>query len=174
MAEELPKSAGVLALEKLRKGLDNFVETHWPGAADFPIVLVTLSVDAMQVAQARAEERFKSIGLELSILNSDDFANELHCQVLSRAMRDPEDHTKHLFRDADDLRPQLTNDESTVLTSSFIALQSDANPVPEEMSDELFEKIELAIKKKDVIQLSSIGSRTLSSYLLSLESQQSI
>ncbi len=167
-----PKSAGVLALEKLRRGLDSKLATHFPGNPDFPILLVTLSCSDMQVSQAAAEERLKDIGLELSIINADDFASELHIQVLSRSLRDPSDRTERLFHDADDLRDQITSDERTALTNDFIALQSDANPVPEAVSDELFEQIEAAVKKKDVNRLSSIGSRTLASYLLSLEKQQ--
>jgi len=166
-----PKSEGVLALEKLRKGLDHFRDVCFPGQPEFELSLVPLSVAELQVAQAEAERRFRDIGLGLNVLNSDDFASELHIQVLARSMRSKGDRTVRLFSDADELREMLTADERTHLTSDYIDLQSEANPTPEEMSDELFVEIEEAIKKKDQSRLNSIGSNMLATYLLSMASR---
>lgn len=167
------KSRGAQMLESLETGLDCRRDCHWPGQPKFEITMIPLSCGEMQEANAGAEKRFKDIGTELTLFTSDDFSSELHVQALARAIRDPEDTSIRLFSDADDLRPRLSPDERTLLIDEFVELQAESNPLPEEMPDALFEEIDLLVKKKAENQLRSIGSRTLTRYLLSMESQPS-
>lgn len=160
-------------LEKLRKGLANFRECTFPGLSEFPLVIVPLTMEELQASHASAEERFRLLEIEITVLTTDDFASELHVQVLARALREPGDHTKRLFASADDLRGNVTADEKMLLVDEYIEVQSQANPSPDSIGDELFEQIETAIKKKDRRTLSSIGSRGLASYLLSMEERRS-
>ena len=160
-------------LEKLRKGLENFRECTFPGLSDFPIVIVPLSLEELQQSHAKAEERFRLLGIELTVLTADDFSSELHVQVLARALRDPQKRDDYLFASADDLRQNITADEKILLVDEYVEVQAAANPVPDQITDELFEQIEEEVKKKDLHRLSSIGSRGLASYLLSLESRRS-
>lgn len=167
------KSRGAQMLESLENGLDCRRDCHWPGKPEFLLTMVPLSCGEMQEANAGAENRFKNLGTELNLFTSDDFSSELHIQVLARSIRDPSDTAVRLFSDAEDLRNRITPDERTLLTDEFIELQAESNPLPEEMPEELFQEIDSLVKKKAETQLRSIGSRTLTRYLLSMESQPS-
>lgn len=162
-------SKGARMLSTLRKGRRHTRECGFPGMEELRLVVVPLFVDELQQAHAEAEERFRELGIEVTLLTADDFTSELHLQILSRALRDPEDSELRtpMFRGASELRSNSTADERTLLVDEYVEVQAAANPAQDSMSDEVFEQIQDAIKKKDQTQLSSIGSRMLSLYLLS-------
>jgi len=170
-SESMSKGARMLA--ELRKGRRHTRECGFPGMPEVRMVVVPLFVDELQVAHAAAEARFRDLGIEVTVLTADDFTSELHLQILSRALRDPDDPELRcpMFRDADELRSNSTADERTLLVDEYVEVQSAANPAQESVPNEVFDEIQDAIKKKDQTRLSYIGSRMLSLYLLSSDSQ---
>lgn len=165
-------SSGAALVERLRKGIKNEVAINFPGTKD-QVVLVPLTCDELQAAQAKAYERFRKLNIEVTSFNSDDFLSELYTQIISVSMRDPSDlsRKKKMFRDANEARRLLLPDERTAITSAYSALMKEANPDPNEMDDETFEQITEYVKKKDVPQLSVYESSTLAIYITSMDSQ---
>jgi len=157
-------------LGRLRKGTQNESIITWPGT-EAQLVMVPLNCDELQDAYAEANERFKQLGLEITLYTADDFYSELAMQILVRAMRCIEDETRksRLFASGDELRGAITPDERTALNTAYIDLNDRCNPDPQKMSDELFRQIDEAVKKKDAIQLSSFGSSTLAIYMLGMD-----
>ena len=163
-------SKGAELLRSLRAGLSYRRETSWPGS-EAPIVLRPLSMDELQQAHAAAEKRFKVLGIANTPTNASDLMAEIQIQLLSVALLDPSG--ERLFSSAMELRSLVTADERDALVDEYLSVQEEANPRPESMSEELFDAIEGAIKKKDASLLSSFGSRTLALFLISGAAQPS-
>lgn len=167
-------SPGAAMLERLRKGKDAFRVVRWPGADDkeVPFALVPLACDELQDAFAAAYERFQKIKLPITMYTADDFHSETNMQVLLRAMvllddSDPPRPTKeHLFTDGAEFRKLLGPEERNTLSDEYLQLQNEVDPDPETMSQELLDRIDELVKKKDVAQLSATSSVMLAAYII--------
>lgn len=167
-------STGVLMIEALRKGKENFKTCQWPGtdSPDAQFCMVPLLCDELQTAYAATWARWRTMDLEMNVYNSDDFYAELAIQVLCRSMKelDGDQPGKNLFEDADQLRSAIRASERDSLSEMYSDYVAEVDPNPDEMSPAKFEEIQEYVKKKDVIQLSALSSRTLAVYIIGMES----
>ncbi len=167
-------SSGAAMLERMRKGKEAFRVVRWPGSdeSEPPFALVPLTCDELQEAYAAAYQRFERLKLPITIYTADDFHSETNMQVLLRAMvllddSDPPRPTKEqLFADDAELRPLLGPEERNALSDEYLQLQNEVDPDPETMSQELLDRIDDLVKKKDVAQLSATNSVTLAAYII--------
>lgn len=165
-------SAGAAMLERLRKGKDEFRVVRWPGSDDDeqPFALIPLTCDELQEAYAAAYQRFKELELPITIYTADDLHSETNMQILLRAMvllgEDGKPSAKRLFAHGDELRKLLRTDVREALAGEYLALQSEVDPDPAEMSPGLIEQIDEIVKKKDVAALSATSSTTLAAYII--------
>ncbi len=165
-------SPGAAMLERLRKGKAAFRSVRWPGAGDDeqPFALVPLACDELQDAYAAAYQRFEQIKLPITMYTADDFHSETNMQVLLRAMvlldDDGQPTKEQLFVDDDELRAMLKPEIRNALADEYLQLQQEVDPDPETMSQELLDKIDDLVKKKDVVQLSATNSVTLAAYII--------
>jgi len=165
------KSAGVLFLERVRKGTDARRSVKWPGTDEVVGQLVPLTCAEQDAAIAAAWAHFRELEVQVNLYSSDDFNSELFLQVLSRALRQ-EDGKTTVFRDAAELRENLTADERTCITDEYADLLAEVNPRLRDLTPELAASIEAAVKKKDVVTLSGFGSNLLATYLLTMDDRQ--
>ncbi len=165
-------SPGAAMIERLREGKDAFRVVRWPGAADDdqPFALVPLTCDELQDAYAGAYRRFEEIKLPITMYTADDFHSETNMQVLLRAMvligDDGQPTKEQLFTDDEELRKLLQPEVRNALTDEYLQLQNEVDPDPAEMSQELLDKIDDLVKKKDVAALSATNSVTLAAYII--------
>lgn len=167
-------SPGAAMLERMRKGKEAFRVLRWPGADDSeqPFALVPLTCDELQDAYAGAYRRFEEIKLPITMYTADDFHSETNMQVLLRAMvllddsKPPRPTSEQLFTDADEFRKLLGPEERNALSDEYLQLQNEVDPDPSEMSQELLDKLDDLVKKKDVAALSATSSVMLASYII--------
>lgn len=162
-------SRGAERLASLRKGLDNYKDSQWPGG-DFHVRLIPLSDSQIQESHAGALRRFSDLGIPVNLYTSEELNIEVHIQALALSMHDPEDGDR-LWNDADELRDAIEPQERQALVSEFLDLQNRANPGS--IDSKLVAEIDELIKKKDVGNLSCFGSSTLAAFLIYGESQRS-
>lgn len=163
-------SRGAERIAALRKGLNQFKITRWPGG-DFDVKLVPLSDDAIQICQAAAMQRFQDIGIPVNLYTTDELNREIHIQALAVAMYDTEDGAL-LFTDADEFRELVEPQEREQLTSEYIDIQKRANP--SSIDREQIVQIDKLVKKNDVENLSSLGGSMLAAFLTCGDVQLSI
>lgn len=167
-------SPGAAMLERMREGKDAFRTVRWPGADEDEqsFALVPLTCDELQDAYAGAYRRFEELKLPITLYTADDFHSETNMQVLLRAMvllddsDPPRPTTEQLFAGDEELRKLLGPEERNALSDEYIQLQNEVDPDPSEMSQEVLDKLDDLVKKKDVAALSATNSIMLASYII--------
>lgn len=166
------RSRGEELIAAMERGTDNERICAWPSKDGFEFVLVPLLCDQFQEAYSYAQKRFRDLDIEITLLTHDDFTSEISIQILAMAIRDIDDKTRstRLFDSGNALRARIDPDQRNALTTEFLELQDEANPDLDELDPETVDKIRLAVKKKDQAELRSLGSATLSCFLVGMES----
>ncbi len=165
-------SPGAAMIERLSKGKEAFRAVRWPGAAadDQPFAMVPLTCDELQAAYAGAHRRFDELKLPLTMYTASDYHDETNMQILLRAMvlfdEAGEPTKEQLFADDTELRKLMQPEVRNALADEYLQLQNEVDPDPADMSQELLDKIDDLVKKKDVAQLSATSSVTLAAYII--------
>jgi hypothetical protein len=179
-SKALTKHEAASRLGKLRGGKRLFKDLSWPGEDDLKFKLRVLSCSELQECQSAAWFRFMTpreqggLGLDPTLTtNIQLFNDEVITQILFHACRDAENTAEHLAGSVDELRDETSIEERASMFGAYLEWQSEIDPAPEQLTPELAKEIVELLKKKDRTTLSALGSRTLLSYLLSLDSPPS-
>lgn len=169
----------VTRLSRMMQGNLQMPDIVWPGLVDtdgspVTVKLKVLTCDQIQWAHARAIVRFTEV-LKIPIDSPHTielFEDEVRLQVLFDACRDPADPKKPFAVDDADMRENTTAELRELMFDRYVDHARKVDPALEELSDEETKEVIAALKKKDRVTLVAFGSRTLASFLLSMDSPQ--
>jgi hypothetical protein len=172
---------GLLRGHRPGRERDQGREVQWPGVPDVKFEMRVLRKTEAQDAIGRAEYRLRApldkggMGIDET---SPNFTRELLmegiAQVLYRATWITADgKQKPLASSVEDFRDEADDDELVFLWSKYCDLRSEVDPNPEDLPLEVRAEIDALVKKKDADGLLVYGSRTLSTYLASMEAPPS-
>lgn len=121
-------------LDRLRAGTDNRREFGWPGKPEVKVAVRLLSAAESHKARIAVQKEFKDAGLDLSI-NVESFRAQEAAHGLCMALFNPADD-RPLFRNVEDLRAFVTDDELAALADEYNVLCEECDPRIHEMSEE--------------------------------------
>lgn len=172
------EAEGVSKLATLMRGRREVTHTKIPGT-DIGVVIRALMGSEKQECLGEANKRFADLGIPPEMRSYTDFEDEICWQILARVLRDPDDESKSIAKDVDELRDLMTIDERDVLMTEFLDLEERCNPDPALMPEIWHDQISATLKKKRTHSLDSLGellnfgSRALASYMLTSAFQPS-
>lgn len=140
-------------------------------------VLAVLSQTDIGVCRAQAFLYVTGLGIDPNAkVVADLYVDECHVEILARALRDPRDEAngfqRPFARDAQELRDLLTADQRAAAFDLYTNYQREIDPAAEDITQEDALEILEHIKKKDARALTALGSFSLASFLLFMESRQ--
>lgn len=162
-----------LLIARLGRGKQLFRDFVWPGGT-LACRIRVLTASEIQESLAAAVKRWGDLGVELSPIMANDFADEVVTQRLWRGLEDPErpvvgdrfGRCLRLFDSADDFRDLTTAAERAAVYDAYVDLDEEADPALGELDADTMRRIEDAVKKKDEAGLRGFGASTLRRWLL--------
>lgn len=142
-----------------------------------PAVLAVLSQTETGICRANAFLYVSGLGVDPNAkVMVDLYFDEVTVEILARALRDPRDQengfARPFARDAQELRDLFTADQRAAAFDLFINYQREIDPAAEDVTEEQALEILEHVKKKDARALTGLGSFSLASFLLFMESRQ--
>jgi hypothetical protein len=178
-SEKLRAARAAALVERLGRGKDLWRDFTFPGT-DVRVRVAVLTTTEVQEAFAAGHQRFKELGIEVSVLSAEEFTGEQVTQLLARACSNPDEpidggrgRCAPFFADAGECRDVLTSDERAALFDLYLEVRADVRPDPEELDSETMTLIEEAQKKRDPSLLRGIGSARLRSFIASMGARSS-
>jgi hypothetical protein len=176
--KEIREAAAESALASLMGGRRQLQPKHvvLPGLG-VPAVLAVLSQTDTAVCRANAFIYVAGLGVNPNDkVMVDLYVDECHVEILARALRDPRDEkngfARPFARDAQEVRDLLTPDQRAAAFDLFVNYQREIDPAAEDVTEEQALEIHSLIKKKAARELTALGSFSLASFLLFMESRQ--
>ena len=192
MAEKRPIEAVILPkhqklqaraetlLARMRQGKRVLKPMTWPGRPEVRFQFSVLSSSEVQECFFAAFKVFAEAGVDPGhVVLMGPFDDELACQILYRAMLDPDraldenGQPRRLARDIQDLRDNSEEHERDYLLDQYADFRKSVDPTPDDLSQEENDAIVEAVKKKDRVVLKGFGSAKLASFLLTSASPPS-
>ena len=151
-------------LQRLKLGTSNRKLISWPGT-NTQVMLRVLSQQEHQEAAFATERLFKNEKIEVNLITSSEYDNEMATQLLYRAMHDPEKPEEAICSIAE-FRRSLSKEEKKSLIDEYQAFEKECSPSPEGLTDDEFAAILESLKKKPETTISGISSISLLKKLL--------
>lgn len=160
-------------IERLGRGSELWQDFTWPGGR-LTCRIRVLSNSDLQLATAGAILRWRELGVELTPIMGEDFADEVVTQRLFLALEDPgrpiagdrHGRCERLFESVDQFRDLTTAGERAAVFSVYVELDAHVDPDLGRLTAEDVRLIEDAVKKKDEGALRGFAPSTLRRWLL--------
>lgn len=127
-------------------GSKNSKLINWPNSNE-QVVLKILSVQDEQDAKFCTDLLFKQSKIDVTFVNSDEYASETFTQILYRALRDPKDMSKPICESISKFKMLLTNELKLYLFDEYQSFARECSPSPDNMTDDEFDRILQSVKK---------------------------
>jgi hypothetical protein len=144
------------SLKLIKAGAANRRRIKWPGT-DTDIELRVLSNAQISDASLAADTLYRKQGVSVALHNLDDWRREMTVQQLFRACVEPGTDTT-VAATITEFRELCTRTEADLLVQEYSALEQEANPSPETLSEEQFDALIAEVKKKPEQTIGSISN----------------